>query len=398
MTVEVAALARAGLRNPRQIKVTVQGAKSQGVQATPATLTNSYIVCDESRKMLELVKFLEEHAESKIMLYVLTCAFVDYFSRLLPLVPRLKDIHFDSLHGKMVQKRRSKTYETFGESKKGVLICTDVAARGLDIPDVDWIVQYDAPQDPSFFIHRVGRTARFGRSGHSVLLLAPHEDTYVEFLSVRKVPIKAEEMRGTGEEAAALAASMQAVSVTDLDLHEHGQRALVSYVRGYKEHQCHYIFQENKLKIGGIAMSMGLLRLPRMPEMKGLDAKGFFPATVDIHQLTYKDKAREAARKVRVDKKNAEYEATKEERGEQKKQRLINSSWSVNKKTIKKEEVKKKKKGNGKFSDSDSAEESESDADDFQAEARMLKKLKKGEITQAQYDAATAGGSGEDSD
>ena len=89
------------------------------------------------------------------MVYLLTCAHVDYFDRLLPQLSQLSGLAIESLHGKMVQKRRTKTYENFASREAGVLLCTDVAARGLDIPDVDWILQYDAPQDPSFFIHRM---------------------------------------------------------------------------------------------------------------------------------------------------------------------------------------------------------------------------------------------------
>ena len=69
----------------------------------------------------------------------------------------------------------------------GCLLCTDVAARGLDIPDVDWILQLDPPQNPDAFVHRVGRTARMGRSGQALVLLLPHEASYVEFLRLRKV-------------------------------------------------------------------------------------------------------------------------------------------------------------------------------------------------------------------
>ena len=69
----------------------------------------------------------------------------------------------------------------------GCLLCTDVAARGLDIPDVNWIVQYDPPQDPATFVHRVGRTARMGRSGKALVLLMPHEVTYIQFLHLRQV-------------------------------------------------------------------------------------------------------------------------------------------------------------------------------------------------------------------
>ena len=69
----------------------------------------------------------------------------------------------------------------------GCLLCTDVAARGLDIPGVSWILQYDPPQDPSTFVHRVGRTARMGRSGNALVMLLPHEEPYVDFLKLRKV-------------------------------------------------------------------------------------------------------------------------------------------------------------------------------------------------------------------
>ena len=65
-------------------------------------------------------------------------------------------------------------------------MCTDVAARGLDIPDVQYIIQYDPPQDPSTFVHRVGRTARMGRAGRALVMLLPHETPYVDFLRLRK--------------------------------------------------------------------------------------------------------------------------------------------------------------------------------------------------------------------
>lgn len=71
----------------------------------------------------------------------------------------------------------------------GILICTDVAARGIDIPDIDIIIQYAPPQDPTFFIHRVGRTARAGREGQSILLLEPTEQPYINFTKKRGVPL-----------------------------------------------------------------------------------------------------------------------------------------------------------------------------------------------------------------
>ncbi len=71
------------------------------------------------------------------------------------------------------------------QAEKGILLCTDVAARGLDIPAVDWIIQYDPPDDPKEYIHRVGRTAR-GRSGRgrALLMLLPQEIGFLKYLKV----------------------------------------------------------------------------------------------------------------------------------------------------------------------------------------------------------------------
>ena len=65
----------------------------------------------------------------------------------------------------MPQKRRNRVYDDFVKRRSGVLLVTDVAARGIDIPAVRHVLQYDAPQDPNMFVHRAGRTARAGRAG-----------------------------------------------------------------------------------------------------------------------------------------------------------------------------------------------------------------------------------------
>jgi superfamily II DNA/RNA helicase len=71
-----------------------------------------------------------------------------------------------------------------------ILLTTDLAARGIDIPDVDWIIQYDPPQDSDQFVHRIGRTARAGRSGKSLIYLMQHEDSYTQFLVKKQVKMQ----------------------------------------------------------------------------------------------------------------------------------------------------------------------------------------------------------------
>ena len=75
------------------------------------------------------------------------------------------DIPVQAIHGKQKQAKRTTTFFDFCQAESGILLCTDVAARGLDIPAVDWIIQYDPPDDPKEYIHRVGRCACWASCG-----------------------------------------------------------------------------------------------------------------------------------------------------------------------------------------------------------------------------------------
>lgn len=80
-------------------------------------------------------------------------------------------------------------YETFCRKKSAILFATDIAARGLDFPEVHWVVQADCPEDSATYIHRAGRTARYCRGGESLLMLLPSEEPMIEELESRKIPI-----------------------------------------------------------------------------------------------------------------------------------------------------------------------------------------------------------------
>jgi ATP-dependent RNA helicase DDX18/HAS1 len=97
--------------------------------------------------------------------------------------------------GKQKQQKRTNTFFEFCNAPTGHLLCTDVAARGLDIPKVDWIIQFDPPDDPRDYIHRVGRTARAGKSGKSLLFLLPSEQGFLQFLAAAKVPLNKYEIK-----------------------------------------------------------------------------------------------------------------------------------------------------------------------------------------------------------
>ncbi|XP_030317009.1 probable ATP-dependent RNA helicase DDX31 isoform X4 [Calypte anna] len=98
-------------------------------------------------------------------------------------------LQFLRLHGNMEQEERTEVFQEFLKSKTGILLCTDVAARGLDLPQVTWILQYNAPASPAEYIHRIGRTARIGCHGSSLLVLAPSEAEYVSLLASHKMNV-----------------------------------------------------------------------------------------------------------------------------------------------------------------------------------------------------------------
>ncbi|XP_013929821.1 PREDICTED: probable ATP-dependent RNA helicase DDX31 [Thamnophis sirtalis] len=101
----------------------------------------------------------------------------------------LSPLTFARLHGDMKQEDRSAVFQAFLQSKTGVLLCTDVAARGLDLPQVTWIVQYNPAASLAEYVHRIGRTARIGSPGNSLLILLPSEAEYVSFLASYKINI-----------------------------------------------------------------------------------------------------------------------------------------------------------------------------------------------------------------
>lgn len=84
--------------------------------------------------------------------------------------------------------------ENDGKKNHLILLTTDLSARGIDIPDVDWIVQYDPPQWSDSFVHRIGRTARAGKLGQSIMFLNEPEYPYISFLENKKVEITEREI------------------------------------------------------------------------------------------------------------------------------------------------------------------------------------------------------------
>lgn len=289
-------LVRAGLRNP--VIVSVKQKNTTSSISTPKELTNVYKMCPPKDKMEFLVKFLKKHGrDKKYIIFFLTCACVEYFSELLKKL--LPDFHMHSLHGKM-KKKREKMLERFRTAESGILFCTDVMERGIDIPDIDWVVQFDPPTAVSAFVHRCGRTARIGNKGAALTILMPSEDAYVGFIQ-KNQKVQLEEFCGDLDDIVVdVDKAAKSLQTSDRAYFDKANLAFVSFVRAYSKHECYFILRTKDLDFAGLAKSFGLLRLPKMPELKNLKLD-FEPVPMDFNEIGYKDKQKEAIRQQKLE-------------------------------------------------------------------------------------------------
>lgn len=330
----VGEIIRVGLRNPVKIEVRVK-MKDGGTledRKTPASLQMAYLTKPATQKLPALSQLLERLpvTPQRSIVFLSTCAAVDYFQHLLPaLFP--PGFSLIPLHGKNAAKVREKNFNRFLTSvSPTVLLTTDLAARGLDIPQVDLVVQVDAPSDPKVFIHRSGRAGRAGRKGLAVVMLHPgREEDYIRFLDVRKtpvVPLERPEVFVSEDDAASATRTIRSIVREDRALFDKAQKAFVSWVRGYGAHQVTSIFRTDDLDWEDLGKAWGLLRMPRMPELKRWDGDKTLGVEIDWDEFEYKDGARERARKEALCA-DASGE-TREKAAERKRKRKTNEAWS----------------------------------------------------------------------
>jgi len=173
------------------------------------------------------------------------------------------DLPVLSLHGKMKQQKRTNTFFEFCNSSQGILICTDVAARGLDIPAVDYIVQLDPPDDPRDYIHRVGRTARgSGKIGKTLLFLQPSEAGFLTHLKAARVPVV--EFEFPKNKLLNIGPALEKLIKQNFYLNQSAKEGYRSYLHAYASHSLRSVFDINKLDLVKIAKSFGFSTPPRV--------------------------------------------------------------------------------------------------------------------------------------
>ena len=431
-------LQKFGLRNPalitlkkqansRSSKALEQDGDEEGQNESnftiPSELENYFLILPSRlEKIGYLVNFINAHRDSKIMVFFNTCSSVEFYAKLLRHTlagqfqfPKAKQ-HILALFGKMKQHKRSRVFERFDEGKKGVLMTTDVAGRGADFSNVDWVIQVDPPQSPEFFVHRVGRTARSGRHGRALVLLDRGEKGFLEFLGLKGVQMRwvgelglagssvrpnfkdkhagiatpEKQKRSESASVAPCTLSSESISraltlcrasvLTDRDFHVKSLKAFVSFVRSFKEHRLRSIFQIDKLDWRSTASSFFLGRVPLIKETRRfLSAKENL-----IIDPVYNEKLKKLEFKDANQAKHYLLKATKLEikrKGEKEKKEKLR------KRAFKESGLKARKSGRS-FQQRKQAKQRAlaRDFDDFAEEERLYKRVKQGKMSQTDFD------------
>ncbi|GIK03048.1 ATP-dependent RNA helicase [Aspergillus viridinutans] len=254
-TTKVEDLARISLR-PGPLYINVDHRKEH---STVEGLEQGYVICEADKRFLLLFSFLKRNLKKKIIVFFSSCNCVKYHAELLNYI----DLPVLELHGKQKQQKRTNTFFEFCNAKQGTLICTDVAARGLDIPAVDWIIQFDPPDDPRDYIHRVGRTARGANAkGRSLMFLQPSEVGFLKHLKEARVPVV--EFEFPASKIVNVQSQLEKLIDQNYYLNKSAKEGYRSYLQAYASHSLRSVFDVHKLDLVKVAKGFGFSTPPRI--------------------------------------------------------------------------------------------------------------------------------------
>ncbi|KAF1923943.1 DEAD-domain-containing protein [Didymella exigua CBS 183.55] len=261
----VSDLARLSLHEPEYVSV-----HGEDKSATPNGLRQNYIVCPIEDKMDTLWSFLQASKKSKILCFFSSAKTVRFvyesFRHMQPGIPLLH------IHGRQKQGARLDTTAKFSAAKNSCLFATDVAARGLDFPAVDFVIQVDCPDDVDTYIHRVGRTARYNREGRGVLFLAPSEEEgMLRRLEQKKVPIEVINVRQ--KKRTCIREQLQSMNFKDASIKYLGQKAFMTHVKSLYLQRDKDVFKLSEYNLEAYAASLGLPGTPRIKFLQDDDSK-----------------------------------------------------------------------------------------------------------------------------
>lgn len=368
-------LIRAGLRNPVRVeikeKLSERRESSDECLQMPQSLTNSFVVVDSAEDKLPLIiSFIKKDLDRKYLLFLSTCAQVNYFERPISKLLREECHKYTvlKLHRKL-KKKRQKIFDSFRDCQSGVLLCTDVMSRGIDIPRVDWVIHFDLPNTIEQYVHRCGRSGhQVGVIGNSLMLCLKNEMEFIDFcrvkgLDLNECPVKHEIDMSLKKKVLDL---MKSESRKDKNYYEEGMQSFVAFIRTYNSKHCMASILFNTLDVNDLANGYALLRMPSMPELRH---KRKHKSTKTVFNTTSEDI------QIANNFKNQNF-VTNEPKERKEKKNCFKRDSKI-KSLIKKTKLKGKRKK--EFVD-------ELDIRELAEDAKMVRKLKNKKITAKEFD------------
>lgn len=374
---------------------------NNSIQELPQGLYQYYLTVKNIKykipHLIHILNMIYNAGENnKIMIFLSTCNSVDYFNLLLPLIFKklsMNDFSISKLHSKISQNKRNKEYKSFkieSNNRLNILLSTDLASRGIDIPNIDMIIQFDPPKTDDSYIHKAGRTARVGHKGTSLLFLNENELTFLNYMKQKGIIIqKWEDQNIKNEEdvdliipfneknGISVLKCIKDINISDKWIYDKAVNTFISFLRFYQEIELKYIFYYQNFDIGNYANSLQLLKLPRLKKKDYDSVKNFIPDdNIQPKDLVYLNK-------------NIEKQMNEKKKKIEEKMDLIHQ-----KKREKEEEMKLKGKRNDEKNRSRKEKKEAKiksildEWDDLADDNKLYKKYKKGKITKEEYEKA----------
>ena len=266
-------------------KITAAAASNEHEYVAPSSLTQHFVTVPAKLRLVTLITFTMSKVattkKGKVMIFTSSKNSVIFLSHAFKVSKQEYFASSDhvtfSLHGDMSQQQRFEAFDKFKRCESGILFCTDVASRGLDIKKVDWVLQYECPTQTDDYLHRIGRTARIGETGNSVLFLLPSEVEYINVLHKSSVVLteikisdilkKFAESKRTKvieEKAQSLQNKIEESISSSEELNQKAVQAYKSFIQSYTTYpkELKEIFHLKLLHLGHIAKSFGLRKAP----------------------------------------------------------------------------------------------------------------------------------------
>ena len=177
---EISRLAQDYMKNPHDVKLNEE-------EISLDTIDQSYLIVEERQKFKHLCNFIKSRDEKQTIVFAAT----KQRTQRLAIELKQQGLRAITIHGDLSQKQRDDSMHRFRTGSEDILVATDIAARGIDVPAIGHVINYDIPDDPMIYFHRIGRTARAGGTGKAISLVSQDRvDDFTRILKNTELPIK----------------------------------------------------------------------------------------------------------------------------------------------------------------------------------------------------------------